>query len=574
MQTYALPVSAGDAIGFTVTVTNNGTGIARNVALNDALPTDAGTSWSIDGGTYATYTTCAIAGGTLSCGPSDLAGGASYTVHLSSPTTAATAGSSPVDNTADVTTTNDGSDTASASVEVLGAAIDVAKSADNASVSAGDAIGFTVTVTNNGTGIARNVALNDALPTDAGTSWSIDGGTYATYTTCAIAGGTLSCGPSDLAGGASYTVHVSSPTTAATADSSPVDNTANVTTTNDGSDTASASVEVLGAAIDVAKSADNPSVSAGDAIGFTVTVTNNGTGIARNVALNDALPADAGTSWSIDGGTYATYTTCAIAGGALSCGPSDLAGGASYTVHLSSPTTAATAGSSPVDNTADVTTTNDGSDTASASVEVLGAAIDVAKSADQGTVDAGDPIGYVITVSNSGAGTAKNVTVSDTVPTNAGLSWSIDAGGSDAGCSISVGTLTCAFGSLGSGATRHVHITSPTTAATCGTVDNSATVTTTNDGSDHVDHVQITVNCPHLAITKTADAASVDAGDPIGFVITVTNTGAGTAKNVTVTDPLPTNAGLSWSIDAGGSDSGCSISAGTLTCTFGSLASG
>src|SRR5438034_295167 len=165
-------------------------------ALNDALPADAGTSWSIDGGTYATYTTCAIAGGTLSCGPSGLAGGASYIVQLCSPTTAATPGSSPVDNTADVTTTNDGSDTASASVEVLGAAIDVAKSADNASVSAGDAIGFTVTVTNNGTGIARNVALNDALPTDAGTPSPI--ATLIPYTTLfrSIAGGTLSCGPS------------------------------------------------------------------------------------------------------------------------------------------------------------------------------------------------------------------------------------------------------------------------------------------------------------------------------------------------------------------------------------------
>src|SRR5439155_1606223 len=138
-----------------------------------------------------------------------------------------------------------------------------AKSADNPSVSAGEDRKSVVKGKSKGTGIARNVALNDALPTDAGTSWSIDGGTYATYTTCAIAGGALSCGPSDLAGGASYTVHVSSPTTAATAGSSPVDNTANVTTTNDGSDTASASVEVLGAAIDVAKSADNPSVSAG-----------------------------------------------------------------------------------------------------------------------------------------------------------------------------------------------------------------------------------------------------------------------------------------------------------------------
>src|SRR5439155_1178144 len=143
------------------------------------------------------------------------------------------------------------------------------------------AIGFTVTVTNNGTGIARKDRKSVVQGEDAETCGSIDGGTYATYTTCAIAGGTLSCGPSDVAGGAYYTVHVSSPTTAATAGSSPVDNTANVTTTNDGSDTASASVEVLGAAIDVAKSADNPPVSAGDAIGFTVTVTNNGTGIAR-----------------------------------------------------------------------------------------------------------------------------------------------------------------------------------------------------------------------------------------------------------------------------------------------------
>src|SRR5439155_1489238 len=208
-------------------------------------------------------------------------------------------------------------------------------------VSAGDAIGFTVTVTNNGTGIARNVALNDALPADAGTSWSIDGGTYATYTTCAIAGGALSCGPSDLAGGASYTVHVSSPTTAATTGTSPVGNPATGPTTNDGSATATASVEVLGAAIDVAKSADNPSVSAGDAIGFTVTVTNNGTAIARNVALNDALPADAVFSWSIAAATYTSSLSLHDALPILSCGPSDLAGGASYTVHVSSPTTAA-----------------------------------------------------------------------------------------------------------------------------------------------------------------------------------------------------------------------------------------
>src|SRR5438067_83916 len=115
----------------------------------------------------------------------------------------------------------------------------------------------------------------------------MDRGRKATYATNNIAGGTLSCGPSDLAGGASYTVHVSSPTTAATATSSPVDNTANVTTTNDGSDTASASVEVLGSSIYLSSSPQDlhsfPTRRSSD----LVTVTNNGTGIARNVALND-----------------------------------------------------------------------------------------------------------------------------------------------------------------------------------------------------------------------------------------------------------------------------------------------
>src|SRR5439155_36241 len=138
---------------------------------------------------------------------------------------------------------------------------------------------------------------------------------------------------------------VSSPTTAATAGSSPGDNTANSTSPNACSDTASASAQVHRPAIHPPNSADNPAGSAGDAIGFTLTVTDHGTGIARNVSLHDALPTDAGTSWSIDGGTSATYTTCAFAGGALRCGPSTLARGASLSRSVSSPTTAATAGS-------------------------------------------------------------------------------------------------------------------------------------------------------------------------------------------------------------------------------------
>src|SRR5207247_10870884 len=114
-------------------------------------------------------------------------------------------------------------------------------------------------------------------------------------------------------------------------------------------------------------------------------------------------------------------------------------------------------------------------------------------------------------------------------------------------------------------------ITSPTTTATCGTVNNSASVTTSNDGSASVGPVAITVNCPNLSITKVANPVGpVSAGDPIGFDITVTNNGAGTAHSVTMSDSLPTGSGISWSISP--AVSGCSIAANVLSCSFGDMA--
>ena len=85
----------------------------------------------------------------------------------------------------------------------------------------------------------------------------------------------------------------------------------------------------------------------------------------------------------------------------------------------------------------------------------------------------------MITATNTGAGEARGVTVTDTLPTQDGLVWSRE----NAGCSISGGALTCDFGTLAPGASKSVHITSPTTAASCALIDNSAEVSTTNDGS-------------------------------------------------------------------------------------------
>jgi uncharacterized repeat protein (TIGR01451 family) len=103
----------------------------------------------------------------------------------------------------------------------------------------------------------------------------------------------------------------------------------------------------------------------------------------------------------------------------------------------------------------------------------------VTKVADNANVTAGQQIGFTITVTNIGVGDATGVVLSDPLPTNSGLSWSINP--PVAGCSINAGVLTCNFGTLASGNSASVHIISPTTVATCGgTVFNTATATATN----------------------------------------------------------------------------------------------
>ena len=207
--------------------------------------------------------------------------------------------------------------------------------------------------------------------------------------------------------------------------------------------------------------------------------------------------------------------------------------------------------------------------------------IHIVKTADAAQVNAGDPIGFTLTVFNTGAADATGVNLSDTLPVKSGLSWSIASQGAGWGgsCAIAAGVLSCGPATVPAGTTQAastytVHITSPTTSATAGVcpggsgvVDNTGNVTTTNAGSDR-STASTCVAAPGIHIVKTADAAQVNAGDPIGFTLTVFNSGSGDAKGVKLSDTLPTNAGLSWSIDAQGAgwNNTCAIAAGVLSC--------
>jgi uncharacterized repeat protein (TIGR01451 family) len=320
--------------------------------------------------------------------------------------------------------------------------------------------------------------------------------------------------------------------------------------------------------IAIVKTADDASVEAGNPIGFTISVTNEGGVDATGVALTDSLPAGGDLDWSIESQTGISGCTIsgAVGSQSIDCPTVTLAPAASYSIHIVSDTSPASADS--VHNVASVTTTNDGSDEDDADVVILKAGIDIVKVADIDHVDAGADIGFTITVSSTGAATARGVTLTDALPDGGDLVWALDSQTGIAGCSIAGAagsqTIDCPAVDLAPAAGYSLHISATTSLATDDTVTNNASVTTTNDGSDE-DGDTITINKSAIAIVKTADDPEVEAGDTIGFTVTVTNNGAATATGVVVNDPLPNDPGLDWTLDddAGGL---CSLAANTVTC--------
>jgi uncharacterized repeat protein (TIGR01451 family) len=323
----------------------------------------------------------------LTCGPETVPAGtdqqsSSFWVHIASHTDKTTGGDCKetglVDNTGSVTTTNDGQDSSKAEICVAGPAIHILKTADNPQVNAGDDIGFTMTVYNDGIGNAHGVILNDVLPINPGLSWSIDATGAGFASSCSIVAGVLSCGPVTVPAGttqaaSTFTVHITSGTTGATGGDCPetgvVDNTGSVTTTNDGSDESSASTCVqamVDLSITKSGSPGTQELNPGSQITWTMVVTNNGPSADTGVTVSDPMPA---------GNTYVSSTTTqgTCTGGAiLSCTIGNMAAGASVTITLITTPSAVGAQTNTVAVSGNRPETNTGNNQATATVQVIG----------------------------------------------------------------------------------------------------------------------------------------------------------------------------------------------------------
>ncbi len=459
----------GDTVTYTVVVTNNGVGDAKQVVVRDIL--DKGLKFVKATGEYTFDENSRTVTWIV-----DLANGESQTFYV----TAVAEAYGVLIN--DVTV---GDNTASADVVVPEIIPD--KTANITNPNFGDKVDYTVTVTNDGIGDANNVVIVDRLgegltfvsasdngvwdPVKRTVTWIVDlaKGESKVFSVIAIVSGYGNVTNSLVVGNKTTGVNVTVP-------------------------------EIIP---DKTVGIENPNF--GDNVTYTVKVTNDGIGDANNVVVKDILGegltfVDATGNYSFD---EVTRTVTWIV---------DLAKGESKVFSV----IAIVSGYGNVTNSLVV-----GNKTAGVNVTVPEIIPD--KTANISNPNFGDNVNYTVTVTNDGIGDAKDVVVRDVL--GEGLKF-VSATGNYTFDEVTR-TVTWIV-DLAKGESKVFSVIA--TVSGYGNVTNSLVVGNKTTG--------VNVTVPEINPDKTVDNEIPNFGDNVTYTVKVTNDGIGDANNVVITDVL------------------------------------
>ena len=460
----------GDNVNYTVTVTNDGIGDAKDVVVRDVLgeglkfvSATGEYTWDEDSRTVTWIV--------------DLAKGESRTFYVN----ATVVGYGNVTNSLIV-----GNKTISVNVTVPEIIPDKTAGIENPNF--GDNVTYTVKVTNDGIGDAKDVVVRDILGegltfVDATGNYSFD---EATHTVTWIV---------DLAKGESRTFYVDAI----------VSGYGNVTNSLVvGNKTTGVNVIVPEIIPDKTANISNPNF--GDNVNYTVTVTNDGIGDAKDVVVRDILGegltfVDATGNYSFD---EATHTVTWIV---------DLAKGESRTFYVD----AIVSGYGNVTNSLVVGNKTTG-------VNVTVPEINPDKTVDNEIPNFGDNVTYTVKVTNDGIGDANNVVITDVL--DKGLKF-LNATGNFT-YDEKTGTITWIV-DLDKGETKTFNVN--VTVLGYGVLPNTVAV------GNKTAVRNITV--PEIITVKEVNSSDIHIGDEITYTITVSNSGKINATNVVIRDILP-----------------------------------
>ncbi|MEU8007886.1 hypothetical protein AB0B66_42580 [Catellatospora sp. NPDC049111] len=440
-------------------------------------------------------------------------------------------------------------------------------------VLAGEEITYTITVTNSGAPALR-VGVTDVLP--AGVEF------LASSIPCQNNAGTLTCGLGPMATGQTIQlviqVRVPASFTGLT-----LTNTATVTSPQDETDsTATVTTRVATAAdLSVTKVCKPDEPAPADTEGYCdIYVDNLGPSDAQNVTLTDVLTSAAPFEVSrvrVSPGTCSATPTGPIRDLTLNCTLGTVPAGTRGVVRV----VVTAADVAQINDVATVrSTTADpekGNNQATGRVDFVGSAdLSLTKTGDA-TADAGTDLEYLITVTNSGPSTARDVVVRDTMPAGVTFVSVSPSVGSCTNGQPNGGRLECGLGNLASGASATITVVGHVAADLVpGTIlFNEAIVSGATADPDNSDvrasvPTEVTASAD-LSVTKSGTPDPVTAGNELKYTVTVANAGPSDAQAVVVTDTLP--AGTTFVSSSG--DAVCTADEpGEVVCALGTFPQG
>ena len=399
-----------DEVDYTLTVHNAGPNDATGVMIHDSLL--AGFDF------LDAPPECTNANGAITCDIGTVASGASASETIKVRTTAALAGQT-VSNLATVSSDDEDPNTANnqatATIQVKPLVdLKLTKVASNPAPAAGGPVSYTLTLVNHGPSPATGVTITDHLPSALTFTSSSGQGS------CSAAGQTVTCHLGTVASGAAAVVVITAQVAPSAAGAS-VENTAVASADEPIARpmllTSEASIApravspkpVAQADLSITKNASHKTARVGEAIAYTITVTNHGPATATKPTVTDTFSKSVKlVSAHVHGGTCFKHTP-------VVCHLGSIAKGHTAKVTLvAKPTSTgelrnATVVTSPTPDP------NVHNDTAHAKVKVGPgkASLSISKTASRRTVGPGQTISFTITVRSNGPSPALAVKVCD-----------------------------------------------------------------------------------------------------------------------------------------------------------------
>jgi uncharacterized repeat protein (TIGR01451 family) len=439
----------------------------------------------------------------------------------------------------------------------------ISKSASPDPVTAGETVTYSLTIENNGPGLATNAQVLEMIPVGTSIeSINVDN-PDSNFEFCTLSGVCYLGMVTPVITATIETVLKVDPGYSAANITNMASVTADQPDPNPADNVASATVNVNAvASLRISKTDLNDPVISGDPIDYQILLSNDGPSDAYNVVITDSIPANT---------VFAGATnSCTEANGLLTCSLDTVPAGDTASILLRVITNNALSPGTIITNTAYANADN--AQEVSASAETLVAqtplnptdlSISLADSPDP--VVAGETLTYTVNVVNNGPAPATSVLVVDFLPNGLEL---LETNPSQGLCQID---LTCSLGDLGIGGSASVVYVAKVKSDQLDPLTNVVRVSASNPdlnlGNNEASETTQVTTAANLLIDKTVTPEIVTPGDDLIYEIVVTNRGPSDAQDVVVTDTLPVElTSAIYNASQGNCDND--------VCTLGSIAAG